>query len=148
MSLREKLKPAIPKRGLLMVAGVFWTFAGCMLLGRGVFGLLPFARNMYFEIPVGLVGGIIFFLLLFSRISKKHIKRIISIEIENPCMFSFFDVRAYILMTIMISAGISLRVFSLVDPQILYTFYVCMGVPLLMSAFRFYYNWYTYYKPE
>ena len=148
MSLSEKIKPAIPKRGLLMVAGVFWTFAGCMLFARGIAGLLPFAKNMYFEIPIGLAGGIVFFLLLFSRISKKHIKRITSIEIERPCMFSFFDVRAYILMTIMISAGVSLRVFKLVDPQILYTFYICMGVPLLMSAFRFYYNWYVYHKPQ
>jgi hypothetical protein len=131
-----------------MVAGIFWTFAGCMLLWRGVSGLLPFGSNMYFEIPIGFAGGIIFFLLLFSRISKKHIKRIIKIEIDKPCMFSFFDVRAYILMTIMISAGVSLRLFKLVDPQILYTFYVCMGVPLLMSAFRFYYNWHIYINPE
>lgn len=146
MSLSEKLKPSIPKRGLLMVAGIFWTFAGCMLFVRGISGLLPFAENMYYEVPVGLAGGIVFFLLLFSRISKKHIRRIVSIEIERPCMFSFFDVRAYILMTIMISAGVSLRLFKLVDPQILYTFYICMGVPLLMSAFRFYYNWFTYYQ--
>ena len=144
MSLSEKLKPAIPKRGLLMVAGVFWTFAGCMLLSRGVFGLLPFGRNMYFDIPIGLAGGIVFFFVLFQRISKKHIKRMLGITIEKPCFFSFFDVRAYILMTIMISAGVSLRVFNLVPQQILYTFYVCMGVPLLISAFRFYHNWFVY----
>ena len=148
MSISEKLKPAIPKRGLLMVAGVFWTFAGCMLLSRGVGGLLPFGKNMLYEIPIGLVGGLVFFFVLFQRISKKHIKRMLGITIERPCFFSFFDVRAYILMTIMISGGISLRVFKVLDPQILFTFYVCMGVPLLMSAFRFYYNWYVYYKQQ
>jgi hypothetical protein len=144
MSLAEKYKPAIPRRGLLMVAGVFWTFAGGMLLWRGLSGLFPFGRNMLYEIPIGIAGGLLFFFLLFQRISKKHVKRMLSIEIDKPCFFSFFDVRAYILMTIMISAGVSLRIFKLVDPQILYTFYVCMGIPLLMSAFRFYYNWYIF----
>lgn len=144
MSISQKLKPGIPKRALLAVAGIFWTIGGGMLMWRGVSGLLAYGANIYFEVPLGLLTGWLFFILLFVRISRKHIDRILSIKIKKPCLFSFFDVRGYILMAIMISGGVALRLFNVLNPQVLCTFYITMGVPLLLSAFRFYYNWYIY----
>lgn len=144
MSLSKSLKPGVPRRWLLMLAGVLWTVGGGMLIIRGVIGLIPHESNAYIEIPLGFLAGLVFYLVLFKRISKKHVNRILALKPSKPCMFSFFDVRGYIMMTIMISAGITLRKLNLVDPEILYTFYVCMGVPLLLSAIKFYYNWYIY----
>jgi uncharacterized membrane protein YedE/YeeE len=44
-------------------------------------------------------------------------------------------------MAIMISGGITLRLSGLVNPEIIYTFFLCMGIPLLVSAWRFFYSY-------
>jgi len=47
---------------------------------------------------------------------------------------------------LMISMGITLRKTGIVPLEYLSLFYVAMGTPLLMSAFRFYYNGINYKK--
>jgi hypothetical protein len=140
----DKHKPTVPKRYLLLVAGFVWTFAGAMLFGRGTAWLLEFGDHLLARYAIALAGGLAFFFLLFSRISIKHIARIHAIDIVRPCIFSFFDFKAYIMMALMITGGVLLRTLKLIEPSILYTFYVCMGTPLLLSALRFYYSFATY----
>ena len=97
-------KTGIPKKYLLLVAALFWTFAGCMLLVRG-FATLKFNfRSRLPEETGSILAGIIFYKFMFSKISLKHINRIQSIKLARPCIFSFFNKRSYILMTIMITA--------------------------------------------
>ena len=146
MTLSQSLKPSVPKRGLLAIAGVFWTFAGGMLLSRGIFGLIDTHVNILPDLIIALIGGAIFYWLLFSKISKKHIHRIIGLKPEKPCLFSFFNMRSYIMMTVMIVGGITLRKLDILDHQVLFSFYVCMGTPLLVSSGRFYYHWFIYKK--
>ena len=86
------------------------------------------------EITIGIIAGCFFYILLFAGISKKHITRINLIKIDNPCFFSFFNFRSYLLMAIMISGGISLRLSGLVNPRIYYTFLLCMGIPLMILS--------------
>jgi len=45
------------------------------------------------------------------------------------------------MMAIMITGGITLRKLDIINHEILYTFYLTMGIPLLVSAFRFFINW-------
>ncbi len=146
MKLSQSLKPSVPKRGLLAIAGVFWTFAGGMLITRGVLGLMDTHVNIVPDLLIALAGGAIFYWLLFSKISKKHIYRIVGLKPEKPCLFSFFNMRSYIMMTVMITGGITLRKLDILDHQVLYSFYVCMGTPLLVSSGRFYYHWFIYKK--
>jgi len=145
-SFLRMLKPGIPKRYLLFVAAFVWTFAGGMLLTRGFLILIFFPQLLWLKIICSLAGGIIFFVLLFSKISRKHTQRILNMEMEHPCIFSFFNFRSYIMMLLMISMGITLRKTGIVPLEYLSLFYVAMGTPLLMSAFRFYYNGINYKK--
>lgn len=138
MSFFESIKPGVPKRFLLLVAAFVWTFAGGMLLYKG-FSFISSTDSMGFKIAGGLVGGIIFYILLFSKISKKHTIRIMELVLERPCIFSFFSLRSYILMAIMISGGIFLRKSGIIPIEYLSVFYLSMGTPLFLSAFRFYY---------
>jgi hypothetical protein len=96
------------------------------------------------EIAVSLAGGIIFFRVLFFRISSKHILRISSLEILRPCVFSFFNFRSYLLMALMITMGISVRKFHLISAEFLAYFYITMATPLLLSAARFFWAWNKY----
>ena len=138
MNILEKFKPSVNKRTLLLVAGCVWTLAGGILISRALLELWSIHHYLWAELLIGIVLGTIFYLVLFARISKKHITRITLITIDNPCFFSFFNVRSYIMMTIMITAGITLRKLKIINHEILYTFYQTMGIPLLGSAFRFF----------
>ncbi len=137
----EKIKPGVQKRTLLLIAGCAWSIAGGILIFRSLLWLIGANQHLSMEIGIGIVLGILFYILLFARISKKHITRITLIRIDNPCFFSFFNFRSYLLMTIMISGGITLRLSGLVNPRIIYTFFLCMGIPLLVSAWRFFYSY-------
>jgi len=141
MKFLEKIKPAVPKRTLLLIAGCAWSIAGGILISRSLIHLIGVNHHLAMEIGIGIVFGSLFYILLFARISKKHITRINLIEIDNPCFFSFFNFRSYLLMAIMISGGITLRLSGMVNPEIIYTFFLCMGIPLLVSAWRFFYSY-------
>ena len=140
MGLLQGLIPVTSKRNLLFIAALVWTFAGVMLLTRGMvmmgidhdFYLLPIAGS--------LVGGILFYVVLFTRISEKYINRIISLSSDRPSVFSFFNLKGYLMMAGMISMGILLRKSGFVPPFYLSIVYLTMGVPLFVSSLRFYYS--------
>lgn len=137
----QKYKPGVSKRTLLFIAGCVWTIAGGILITRGLIKLISSNHLLLLEFISGFIFGIVFYLVLFARISKKHIHRIIHIKIEDPCVFSFFNFRSYFMMAIMITGGITLRKLNVINPDILYSFFLAMGLPLLISAFRFFRSW-------
>jgi hypothetical protein len=140
MKLIDSITPRISRRYLLFVAAFIWTMAGGILLFRG---MLMFRNTRLYYWPrliMSGLGGIVFYLILFSRISRKHTVRILNLPYERPCLFSFFNLRSYILMSVMITAGITLRKTGLISPVYLSVVYVTMGIPLFISAFRFYYT--------
>lgn len=139
MNLLQTLKPSIPRRYLLFVAGVVWTFAGGMLLYKGISLFRMYRDFLWLKILISVIGGGLFYLLLFSKISFKHAWRIINLKHENPCLFAFFNARSYIMMAVMISSGVILRKSGVVSPEYLSVLYVTMGIPLFLSAIRFYY---------
>jgi len=141
MTFFEKIKPAVTKRTLLFIAGCAWTIAGGILISRALFALFEIHHLPLLDLVAGVALGVPFYLLLFSRISKKHIHRIKTLEIEKPCAFSFFNIRSYFMMAIMISGGITIRKLGIINKEVLYTFFLTMGIPLLVSAARFFINW-------
>ncbi|MEI6765105.1 MAG: ElyC/SanA/YdcF family protein [Bacteroidota bacterium] len=146
MSFWDTLKLRIPKKYLVFVAALVWTFAGGMLLWKGLGWQSDDVQYLIIlHIFTGITGGILFYIILFSRVSHKHLKRIFLLNQEKPSAFSFFDLRSYLLMALMISCGIVLRTAHFFNMDNLGTFYIAMGIPLLFSAFRFW-NAGLYYR--
>ena len=144
VSLQAVLRPLegiffLPKRYLLFAAAIIWTFAGGMLLFRGMLLFVDSGGYFWPRFIFSLLAGFVFYLVLFSGISRKHTARILELPYEKPCLFSFFNFRSYLLMGIMIAAGITLRKSAIIPRQYLSVFYITMGIPLFISAFRFYY---------
>jgi len=135
----RNIKPGVPKRYLMFLAAFVWTFAGGMLLYKGSVFLRQSANHIWLKLIISAAGGTLFYLVMFSKISLKHALRILKLEQQKPCIFSFFSVKSYILMSVMISLGIFLRTSGLVSVNYLSVLYVTMGIPLFASAFRFYY---------
>jgi hypothetical protein len=122
------------------MSGVVWAFAGGMLIQKGFSAESLSAAVLLRKIGIGLSGGLLFYFLLFTRISRKHTHRIHNLESNRPGLFSFFSARSYLMMILMISIGTLLRKTGIIPSEILSVFYVVMGTPLLMSAFRFFYS--------
>lgn len=134
----QTLKPSVPKRYLLFVAGVVWLFAGSMLLTKGIGMLKPYPDEIWWKLFLSIPLGIAFYKFMFSKIFLKHSTRIINITHKRPCLFSFFNLRAYFMMGFMIGMGVFLRTSHLVSFRYLSILYVTMAVPLLISAVMFF----------
>jgi hypothetical protein len=136
----NSLIPKTSRRNLLFIAAVVWTFAGVMLFSRGI-GMINMDPEFYMlRWIISLVGGVLFYWILFTRISRKHVNRIISFPDDHPSVLAFFDKKGYIMMVGMISLGIILRKSGIVEPFYLSVLYITMGIPLFISSLRFYYS--------
>ncbi len=133
----ESWKPGLPKRWLFLFAGLVWACAGGILAVRGYVYVMEAFSPHAVRLELGFLGGLLFFILVFRRISGRHMRRIDGLLPERPCLFSFFNWRSYGMMALMIGMGIFLRRSHLVPADDLGTFYISMGIPLLFSSVRF-----------
>ncbi|WP_300276496.1 hypothetical protein [Peptacetobacter sp.] len=134
----EKFKPKTNKRNLFFLAGLVWAIAGYNVLKIGVdeFGSMDNFR--FISLILGLMGFALFFSKVFYKMFKKHSKRIVNMENESPCLFSFFDKKGYLIMAFMMTFGISLRVFNLISGIALVIIYTAIGLSLSLSAISFF----------
>ena len=144
MNLFKSLNLSVSKRILLFEAAIVWTFAGGMLLFRGSSMLESSSGFSWLKVISCIGGGLIFFILAFSKISRKHVNRITNLEGARHWFYEFFNPRSYLMMLGMISMGIFLRKTAFVPMASLSLAYITMGIPLLFSSFRFYYSWFFY----
>ena len=133
----------VTKTFLLFEAALVWTFAGGMLLFRGNSYLDTTSGFPWFKISLCLAGGLIFFMLLFLKISRSHIQRISQLPGERHQLYEFFSSKSYIMMVGMISLGIFLRKSSIIPLGSLSLAYITMGIPLLLSSVLFYHRWFS-----
>lgn len=144
MQLIKFLKPQIPKRYLLFVAALMWTVAGGVLFFRACAVLYSSADSPYAEVLACITAGLLFYYFVFSKISQKHIVRIVKMPVEQPSVFAFFNAKSYLMMLVMIGMGVTLRATGIIPAPYLALLYGTMAVPLTMSAFRFYYYGFRY----
>lgn len=137
----RKITPRVSKKNLMLIAGIVWSVPSFILLTKGFKLLLHFPSIFIFGIIFSLTFGALFYFLLFNKISSKYINRIKSLEKEYPCAFSFFNWKGYIMMATMILLGITLRSTEIIPTQYLSILYFTMGIPLTISALRFFMNW-------
>ena len=133
-SLLHKLNPKVPKRALLFIAALVWGYAGQKLIAIGIRTYnttnLHFWHLLVISVPIFLL----FHYFVFHKIIIKHTTRIISKPNPTHCLFSFFDWKSYIIMTLMITMGLTLRRSSWVSREFIATFYIGMGLALATSA--------------
>ena len=150
MRLFKSINLNVSKRFLLLEAALVWTLAGGMLLYRGggmlnsSVGYLSSAGNMLLRVMTCFGFGGLFYRLVFSNISQKHIGRIKTLAGDYHFFYQFFSPKSYLMMIGMIAMGIFLRTSALVPLSSLSIAYMTMGFPLLISSLKFYYNWYNY----
>ncbi len=144
MNIQKTLRFTVSKRVLLFEAALVWTFAGGMLLFRGSSMLEASSGFSWLKIITCICSGVIFFVLVFTKISRKHVDRINNLFGERHFFYEFFNFKSYLMMAGMITMGILLRKSLIVPLASLSLAYITMGIPLLFSSFRFYLNWFKF----
>lgn len=126
----------VKKRTLLAVAGCVWFIAGFNVARLGV---LSCQKLSSFTVIHILLSLIVFcpFGMMFFKMSMKHAKRIKGYTEEFRPVWHFFDLKAYIIMAVMISGGIWLRLSGLVPDVFIAVFYIGLGCALMLAGLLF-----------
>jgi hypothetical protein len=137
VDILEKCKITVNKRTLLLLAGVLWSFAGGRILTLGYEDLFIYSDGAWEYLLFSLVIFTLFFVYIFNRMVKKHINRIISSSLSKHCIFSFFDLKGYAVMIVMIAGGITLRNAHVINAVYLGSFYLGLGSALFSAGIKF-----------
>jgi hypothetical protein len=146
MTMLEKYKIKSSKKNLFLFAGLVWVGAGGKVFSLGFKDFTLNVDNPLIFIPFSVTVFFLFFKFIFNKMVKKHTKRIMLSELKEHCIFSFFDVKGYIIMIFMITGGIVLRNSHIVNPIYLGTFYLGLGFALFLAGIRFIINFINFEK--
>lgn len=125
----------VPRRALLCIAGIVWMIAGFNVARLGILSYMMIEIQWYYFALSVLV--FVLFGLMFFRMTKKHIKRINGYEEPFRPFWNFFDIKAYIIMTIMMTGGIGLRALGVFPDIFVAFFYTGLGCALFLAGVLF-----------
>ena len=129
------------KKTLLIYAAIVWMFAGGMVMKLGYEVLLAEQGRKMISAIVAVGVFLIFYFSIFSKMVHKHEKRIKNKEKERLCVFSFFDVKGYVIMACMMTLGVVIRSMRFVPPMYWAPFYVGLGTALFSAGILFVRGW-------
>lgn len=136
-----KDKFCVKKKTLLLIAGIVWVIAGFNVARLGVLSYLNIDRKWYMYIMSVFV--FLLFGLMFFKMSRKHTKRILGYEDYRP-FWHFFDWKAYLIMTCMMSGGIGFRAAGIFLEIFIAFFYSGLGLALASAGVIFTRNYLLY----
>ncbi len=125
----------IPKKYLLLLAGLVWGAAGFNILRLGLLAYVGLVKPLYLLLSAAVF--VIFQKMVFGKLVQKHTARILAYEAPKVCFWHFFDRKSFIIMAFMMTMGISLRKFSLVPIDFIAFFYTGLGASLLLAGILF-----------
>ncbi len=128
------LKPGAPKPLLIALGAALWGFAAYRILKMGFIFIERHALHHFVNYLIGVAGFVPFFMLVFRKVSLRYITRIKNLPQHRPCLFAFFDLRGYILMSFMITMGIMISHWKVIPELYKGTFFISLGLSLLASS--------------
>jgi len=138
MRINEKYKPAVPRKLLLLVAGVMWCGVGIMLSAMAFGWLSAYEGHAWVFALTGFIAAMVIHHFGFLRIVDKNLGRISKLP-DQPCAFSFISWKSYLIIIIMVAMGITLR-HSPIPKQYLSVIYTGIGLALFLSSIRYFRN--------
>ncbi len=131
----------VKKKTLLLIACLVWTIAGFNILRIGILAYQPYLSivNLFLSVVVFAV----FQHFVFGRLVQKHTKRIIGYTEDSQFFLKFFDIKAFIIMAVMITGGIYLRTSGIAPEHFIAVFYSGLGASLFLAGILFGKNYYN-----
>lgn len=120
-------------KSLAFIAGIIWLIAGFNVCRIGVVSWMSLDTISPFMI-IGSIISLILFSIMFVKMLFKNVKRIRKIDIRKRNMWDVMPVKSYVIMIFMITFGILLRRCPLVPPSFIASFYVGLGMALMVAG--------------
>lgn len=131
----------VPKRALLMIAGIVWMIAGFNVARLGVLSYQEITVRWFH--PVLSVITFVLFGAMFFKMTRKHGKRINSYAEAYRPIWNFFDLKSYLIMAVMMGGGIGLRAAKVFPDVFVAFFYTGLGCALFLAGVIFVYLFIT-----
>lgn len=128
----------IKNKYLLLIAAIVWLIAGFNVLKIGVETYMNYVTVI--NLLLSLVVFLVFWIMVFSKLVKKHTLRISSYESEKQWFYLFFDLKSFIIMAIMMTMGIVIRYYALLPDVFIAVFYTGLGSALALAGILFMVN--------
>ena len=136
MDNKDKYKPAVKRKYLILISGLIWVAIGIMLNALAINWLTEMHFNRtWIYIFAGIILALIIHHFGFLKIVDKNLGRIKSLN-PKTCAFAFMSWKSYLLVIIMITMGILLR-HSAIPRNLLSIIYVGIGLALVLSSIRY-----------
>jgi hypothetical protein len=135
----ETYKPVTSSRLQLLLAGLVWSIVGTGLICVGTYWVLSTSTHIMGLLALSLCMGLVKSLLILDKVASRIVKRIV-LRGEGRCLVSFYSVRVWVIVIIMILMGRLLRSMGL-SYALLGVIYSAVGTSLLMSSRSIWLAW-------
>ncbi|MBS0010004.1 MAG: hypothetical protein KFF49_01245 [Bacteroidales bacterium] len=136
MQYKNKYRPAVKSKYLILISGLMWTGIGIMLISLALSWLIEYEYDKnWIYIICGIIMALIIHHFGFLKIVDKNLGRIKSLD-PKTCVFAFMSWKSYMLVIIMIAMGILLRR-SPIPRNLLSIIYIGIGLALVLSSIRY-----------
>jgi len=135
----ETYKPVASSRLQLLLAGVIWSTVGMGLISVGTYWVVSTSDHIIGLLAISLCLGLGKSLLVLDRVARRIIKRI-ELRGEGRCLASFYSLRVWVLVIIMMLMGRILRGAG-ISYSLLGLIYAAVGTSLLMSSRTIWLAW-------
>lgn len=135
------MKYGVNRQVLLITAGIVWIIAGANILRIGIATWTDTSHEWMFKVGEATIVFLLFFVFVFKKLYDKHTRRIEQKKEDKNCPFSFFDVKGWIIMTFMITLGITVRSFHLLPDSFISVFYTGLSIALILTGLLFVRYW-------
>lgn len=140
------MRYGVSRHTLLFLAGSIWILAGANILRIGMVAWLNDAQEgLLCKTGQATVVFLLFFLFIFRKLLNKHTLRIIRKK-DKSCPLSFFDVKSWIVMIVMIGFGIGIRRFQWMPSSFISVFYTGLALALILTGILFLHKGYKVKK--
>ncbi len=125
-----RFKPGVSRNVHLLMAAILWTAIGIMLMTRASFWLV--GSHMLWLILPAVVLGTLKSVLVLDKTAKRGLDRIMRLD-DGTCLGAVYSYKTWILVMMMMAAGITLRHSSL-PSSLLGLLYMTIGWALFLSS--------------
>lgn len=135
----ETYKPVASSRLQLLLAGVIWSTVGMGLISVGTYWVVSTSDHIIGLLAISLCLGLGKSLLVLDRVASRIVKRI-ELRGEGRCLASFYSLRVWVIVIIMMLMGRILRGAG-ISYSLLGLIYAAVGTSLLMSSRTIWLAW-------
>jgi Ca2+/Na+ antiporter len=135
----ETYKPVASSRLQLLLGGLMWSLVGVGLICVGTYWILSTSSHIMGLLAISLCIGLAKSLLILDRVASRIVKRI-ALRGEGRCMVSFYSLRVWAIVIIMMLMGRILRGTG-ISYSLLGLIYAAVGTSLLMSSRSIWLAW-------